>query len=190
MTCQQEWTGLDETGEQVSAGMYQVNFQPDFTAESFAIRQVDPEDLFLHDSSWFSPTSSAVTAESFVKDKFDQEETVFTPGEPITLALTVTNQTALPMRYSHNAFSPGFSIYQEGRLIWDSNYGWVRPAVMYDGVLEPYETLKFNAVWDGKNKDGTLSPPGSYIAEAGVGFLFNDFQLSRPDPPQRMIILQ
>ncbi|HKT58430.1 MAG TPA: BsuPI-related putative proteinase inhibitor [Gemmatimonadales bacterium] len=87
-------------------------------------------------------------------------------GEPVPIQLVLTNRTERPLTIYLQGRPLAFDITvsrEDGTVIWRRLQGQVVSAILAVRELKPAESLSFDAVWDGRLRDGRAAPPGRYL---------------------------
>jgi hypothetical protein len=88
-------------------------------------------------------------------------------GDSITLRMVLRNETASPVALP--AMSPGNEAFDlimrtaEGKTVWRHLAGQYISGVGQSRVVQPGETVTYEASWNGRGADGVPLRPGSYI---------------------------
>ena len=104
-------------------------------------------------------------------------------GEPVPIVLRLTNRTEQALTLALQGRPLAFDVTvtgPDGAIVWRRLEGAVVQSILAVRALAPAESLTFEAVWDGRRRDGTPSPPGRYLV---AGKLLTDTpegQVSRP----------
>ncbi|HET9726117.1 MAG TPA: BsuPI-related putative proteinase inhibitor [Gemmatimonadales bacterium] len=95
-------------------------------------------------------------------------------GEPVPIELVLTNRTERPLTLYLQGRPLAFDITvsrEDGTAVWRRLEGQVVSAILAVRELAPAASLKFEAVWDGRCRDGRSAPAGRYRI---TGRLFTD----------------
>jgi hypothetical protein len=86
-------------------------------------------------------------------------------GEPVSIELVLTNRTERRLTLYLQGRPLAFDITvrrEDGGVVWRRLEGQVVSAILAVRELAPAESLTFEAVWDGRLRDGHPAPPGRY----------------------------
>lgn len=86
-------------------------------------------------------------------------------GDPVPIELVLTNRTERPLTIELQGRPLAFDISvrrADGGEVWRRLEGQVISAVLAVRELAPADSLTFEAVWDGRLRDGRPAPPGQY----------------------------
>jgi intracellular proteinase inhibitor BsuPI len=106
-------------------------------------------------------------------------------GEPVPVVLRLTNRTERPLTLALQGRPLAFDVTvtgPDGAIVWRRVEGAVVQSVLAVRTLAPAEGLTFEAVWDGRRRDGSPAPPGRYLV---AGKLLTDTReglATRPTP--------
>jgi hypothetical protein len=95
-------------------------------------------------------------------------------GEPVPMELVLTNRTERPLTLYLQGRPLAFDITvsrQDGTAVWRRLEGQVVSTILAVRELAPAASLRFEAVWDGRFRDGRVALPGRYRI---TGRLFTD----------------
>jgi Intracellular proteinase inhibitor len=87
-------------------------------------------------------------------------------GEPVPIVLRLTNRTEQALTLALQGRPLAFDVTvtgPDGAIVWRRLEGAVVQSILAVRTLAPAESLTFEAVWDGRRRDGTPSPPGRYL---------------------------
>ena len=87
-------------------------------------------------------------------------------GEPVPIVLRLTNRTEQALTLALQGRPLAFDVTvtgPDGAIVWRRLEGAVVQSILAVRALAPAESLTFEAVWDGRRRDGTPSPPGRYL---------------------------
>lgn len=116
----------------------------------------------LSDDGNGAPGAGSLEADFVVKDKFDQEVSVFTAGEDITFDYTVTNISGSTVTYEYTSPGHDIRVLDGDTTVWSKFHGRSFPQVTTSGQLSPGEVLDLGATWNGTDNEGERLPPGKY----------------------------
>jgi hypothetical protein len=88
-----------------------------------------------------------------------------TAGQPVAVQLRLTNRTERPLILPLLGRPPAFDVAvtrDDGTPIWRRPADAEDAAEAWTRTLEPAETLTFEAIWDGRDAEGRIPPPGHY----------------------------
>jgi hypothetical protein len=106
-------------------------------------------------------------------------------GEPVPIVLRLTNRTEQPLTLALQGRPLAFDVTVTGpddTIVWRRLEGAVVQSILAVRTLAPAESLTFEAVWDGRRRDGSPAPPGRYLV---AGKLLTDTPeglVTRPTP--------
>ncbi len=95
-------------------------------------------------------------------------------GEPVPVVLRLTNRTEQPLTLVLQGRPLAFDITiagPDGATVWQRLEGATVQSILAVRTLAPAESLTFEAVWDGRDRNGAPVPPGRYLV---VGRLLTD----------------
>ena len=95
-------------------------------------------------------------------------------GQPVPVVLRLTNRTERPLTLTLQGRPLAFDVTvtgPDGAIIWRRLEGAVVQSILAVRTLAPAESLTFEAVWDGRGRDGSPAPPGRYLV---AGTLLTD----------------
>jgi hypothetical protein len=87
-------------------------------------------------------------------------------GEPVPIVLRLTNRIERPLILTLQGRPLAFDVTvtgPDGTIIWRRLEGAVLQSILAVRTLAPAESLTFEAVWDGRRRDGSPAPPGRYL---------------------------
>jgi hypothetical protein len=87
-------------------------------------------------------------------------------GEPVPIVLRLTNRTEQALTLALQGRPLAFDVTvtgPDGAIVWRRLEGAVVQSILAVRTLAPAESLTFEAVWDGRSRDGTPAPPGRYL---------------------------
>ena len=87
-------------------------------------------------------------------------------GEPVPIVLRLTNRSEQPLTLALQGRPLAFDVTvtgPDGAIVWRRLEGAVVQSILAVRTLAPAESLTFVAVWNGRRRDGTPSPPGRYL---------------------------
>ena len=87
-------------------------------------------------------------------------------GEPVPVVLRLTNRTEQPLTLVLQGRPLAFDITitgPDGAIVWRRLEGMVVQSILAVRTLAPAESLTFEAVWNGRGRDGGPAPPGRYL---------------------------
>jgi hypothetical protein len=111
-------------------------------------------------------------------------------GQPVPIVLRLTNRTERPLTLALQGRPLAFDVTvtgPDGTMVWRRLEGTVVPAILAVRTLAPAESLTFEAVWNGRSRDGTPAPPGRYLV---TGSLLTDTPeglATRPAPLELLV---
>ncbi len=84
------------------------------------------------------------------------DHSVYQAGQPIHMTFTETNRTGQPIQLAAGPSTDGFTVSQNGRVIWTSNAG---PDPMYIMLvtLQPGRSFTVSATWNGVPNTGGVA---------------------------------
>lgn len=95
---------------------------------------------------------------TIVTDRFS-----FHRGQPVPVMLVKTNIRAVPVTLHYVTGQRfDFEVLREGRVVWRWSAGRAFPQMTGRVTLQPGESQNFNIVWDQRDNNGNLVPPGDY----------------------------
>ena len=106
-------------------------------------------------------------------------------GESVAVVLRLTNRTERPLTLALQGRPLAFDVTvtgPDGAIVWRRLEGAVVQSILAVRTLAPAESLTFEAVWDGRRRDGSPAPPGRYLV---AGKLLTDTPeglATRPTP--------
>ena len=106
-------------------------------------------------------------------------------GEPVPIVLRLTNRAEQPLTLALQGRPLAFDITvtgPDGATVWRRLEGTVVQSILAVRTLAPAESLTFEAVWDGRRRNGSPAPPGRYLV---AGKLLTDTPeglVTRPTP--------
>ena len=87
----------------------------------------------------------------------------YTPGEPVTLELTVTNKSKEAFRETfRSAQIYDFVAKKEESEVWRWSHDRMFAMMLTEYVLEPQESVIYKVIWNQKDSDGNSIPSGKY----------------------------
>jgi len=87
-------------------------------------------------------------------------------GEPVPVVLRLTNRTEQPLTLVLQGRPLAFDIIitgPDGAAVWRRLEGATVQSILAVRTLVPAESLTFEAVWDGRGRDGSPAPLGRYL---------------------------
>jgi len=87
-------------------------------------------------------------------------------GEPVPIVLRLTNRTEQPLTLTLQGRPLAFDVTvtgPDGAIVWRRLEGAVLQSILAVRTLAPAESLIFEALWDGRRRDGSPAPPGRYV---------------------------
>jgi hypothetical protein len=109
-------------------------------------------------------------------------------GEPVPIALRVTNIGARPVELSLVGRSVTFDITvsrRDGAVVWRRLERQTVPMILQLRVLAPEETLEVRHDWDQRAERGELVEPGTYLVQGAL--LTDGAPLSTPPALVRVV---
>ena len=106
-------------------------------------------------------------------------------GDPVPVVLRLTNRTERSLTLALQGRPLAFDVTVSGSdhaIVWRRLEGAVVQSILAVRTLAPAESLTFEAVWDGRRRDGSPAPPGRYLV---TGKLLTDTPeglATRPTP--------
>jgi hypothetical protein len=92
-------------------------------------------------------------------------------GQPVPIVLRLTNRTERPLTLALQGRPLAFDVTvtgPDGAMVWRRLEGAVVPAILAVRTLAPAESLTFEAVWNGRSRDGTPAPPDRYLVTGSL----------------------
>ncbi len=99
----------------------------------------------VHAHAHHTPATPSLATE--ISAKLQTDRASYKPGEPVTIALTVTNTSNHFVNFTYGPSMDGFSVTKKGAVVWTSNAG-VEPEFILLDPLQPGQSRTFRAVWD------------------------------------------
>lgn len=91
------------------------------------------------------------------------DKTIYQSSEPVKMCLTVTNKAAQPLAlHFSTAQKYDFVVKKQGIEIWRWSSDRVFAMMLTDVILEPSQSLVYDASWQQKDSEGNGVPPGKY----------------------------
>jgi Intracellular proteinase inhibitor len=87
-------------------------------------------------------------------------------GKPVPLVLRLTNRTEHPITLTLQGRPLAFDVTvtgSDGALVWRRLEGAAVSSILAVRTLDPAESLVFEAVWDGRDRQGRAAHPGTYL---------------------------
>ena len=110
-------------------------------------------------------------------------------GEPVPVVLRLTNRTERPLTLVLQGRPLAFDVTvtaPDGGIVWRRLEGAVVQSILAVRTLAPAESLTFEAVWDGRGRDGSSAPPGRYLV---AGKLLTDTPEGLATRPAPLVLL-
>ena len=106
-------------------------------------------------------------------------------GEPVPIVLRLTNRTEQPLTLALQGRPLAFDVTvtgPDGTIVWRRLEGAVVQSILAVRTLAPAESLTFEAVWDGRRRDGSPAPPGRYLVAGKLPTDTPEGLVTRPTP--------
>ncbi|MGA1870892.1 MAG: BsuPI-related putative proteinase inhibitor [bacterium] len=100
--------------------------------------------------------------------KVETDKSSYRRGESVHITFIIENKEALPVLVRY-ASAKKFEISiadHEGFQIWSSSYAMRYAAMSISSEFKAQESKSFSVIWDQKDNNGTLVPPGNYTVKA------------------------
>jgi hypothetical protein len=108
-------------------------------------------------------------------------------GQPVRIELRLTNKTERPLVLPWRGRPLAVQVAvarADGMVVWRSREAALVPADPRPQTLEPAETLRFEAEWDGRIRTGAPAPPGRYLVTGALPIEGSEDLAAAPAPLQ------
>ena len=106
-------------------------------------------------------------------------------GEPVPVVLRLTNRTEQPLTLVLQGRPLAFDVTvtgPDGAIVWRRLECMVVQSILAVRTLAPAESLTFEAVWDGRRRNGSPAPPGRYLVAGKLPTDTPEGLVTRPTP--------
>ncbi len=160
------WDQKDEAGNFVPPGDYVLRaaFPPSTTDKSDSPQWTE---LTLEFSiAGLEQPARPPAPDRSARTSLETDKGSYSPGEPVKLRLTITNETDAPLSFhSSNSQRFDFVVRAGDREIWRWSRGKMFAMALSSWELPPGESITYEVDWPQKDNADRAVPPGRYTAE-------------------------